>query len=147
MAASVHVLCFCLLSALHAGCFCLICNHLCPCCAAPNIHPFLLLLYGIDAVTYTYRTFSNDAPRAFCCFEACNGCLVMQFLVLVFLKRHTPPLLLVLLNYMRLFRLLRLIRFLKVCSQNPASVQFCMTDDQSAWKPASKHSLCVCVCP
>jgi len=38
----------------------------------------------------------------------------MQFLVLVFLKRHTPPLLLVLLNYMRLFRLLRLMRFLKV---------------------------------
>ena len=40
----------------------------------------------------------------------------MQFLVLVFLKRHTPPLLLVLLNYMRLFRLLRLMRFLKVCN-------------------------------
>lgn len=38
----------------------------------------------------------------------------MQFLVLVFLKRNTPPLLLVLLNYMRLFRLLRLVRLLKV---------------------------------
>ncbi|DBA70723.1 TPA: hypothetical protein ACH3X2_012094 [Trebouxia sp. C0005] len=37
----------------------------------------------------------------------------IEFLVLVFLKRHTPPLLLVLLNYMRLFRLLRLMRFLK----------------------------------
>jgi len=42
--------------------------------------------------------------------------VAMQFLVLVFLKRHTPPLLLVLLNYMRLFRLLRLMRFLKVCN-------------------------------
>ena len=38
----------------------------------------------------------------------------LQFLVLVFLKRNTPPLLLVLLNYMRLFRLLRLVRLLKV---------------------------------
>ena len=38
----------------------------------------------------------------------------MQFVVLVFLKTRTPPLLLVLLNYMRLFRLLRLMRFLKV---------------------------------
>ena len=39
----------------------------------------------------------------------------VQFVVLVFLKTRTPPLLLVLLNYMRLFRLLRLMRFLKVC--------------------------------
>ena len=42
--------------------------------------------------------------------------VVVQFVVLVFLKRRTPPLLLVLLNYMRLFRLLRLMRFLKVNS-------------------------------
>lgn len=42
----------------------------------------------------------------------CDLCL--QFLVLVFLKRNTPPLLLVVLNYMRLFRLLRLVRLLKV---------------------------------
>lgn len=34
--------------------------------------------------------------------------------MLVSLKRNTPPLLLVLLNYMRLFRLLRLVRLLKV---------------------------------
>ena len=40
----------------------------------------------------------------------------VQFLVLVFLKRNTPPLLLVVLNYMRLFRLLRLMRLLKVCN-------------------------------
>ncbi|KAL3152951.1 hypothetical protein ABBQ38_011980 [Trebouxia sp. C0009 RCD-2024] len=37
----------------------------------------------------------------------------IEFLVLVFLKRNTPPLLLVVLNYMRLFRLLRLMRLLK----------------------------------
>ena len=67
MAASVLMLCICLPFALHAGRFCLTCNQLCPCCAAHNIHPFLLLLYGIDAVTYTNRRFCNyvhDAPQA-----------------------------------------------------------------------------------
>ena len=42
------------------------------------------------------------------------SCVCLQFVVLVFLKTRTPTLLLLLLNYMRLFRLLRLIRFMGV---------------------------------
>lgn len=88
------------------------------------------LLPSIRHRYHCWHAHSDSSARAF--GQCCSASLTfswLQFLVLVFLKRHTPPLLLVLLNYMRLFRLLRLMRLLKASFSAP---QLCSSECASA---------------
>lgn len=90
---------------------------ICLCCVwlslSSAMHEFLVLCLRTLPSEFIRMSYSGSWSATFISSRSVS---CMQFLVLVFLKRNTPPLLLVVLNYMRLFRLLRLMRLLKVCS-------------------------------
>lgn len=99
-----------------------------PCNACTVHHPSwcLKLSFARMLIPYAFNSIHRRGQRLHTCMcyllsascaNRCNltwCCGCVQFVVLVFLKTRTPTLLLLLLNYMRLFRLLRLIRFMGV---------------------------------